>query len=280
VSTAPLRSKLVLPLPRGTLARRVGERLRDWVPAVAVLVLGLGLWEGLVRGLGVEQFLLPAPSVIAETLWEQRGPLWSAGWFTFQEALGGYVVGCTAAILFALALARWRGLGRALMPYAIAANAVPIIAFAPITNNWFGVLNKESKMAIAAVICFFPVLVNTLRGLTSVRPASIELMRSYAAGELEIFRRLRIPTSLPFLFSGLKVATVLAMIAAIVGGYFGGSQDSLGIQIRRSAGIFNFQTAWAAIAVASIIGILFYAAVALLERLTMHFFPSARGRVD
>jgi NitT/TauT family transport system permease protein len=166
------------------------------------------------------------------------------------------------------------------MPYAIAANAVPIIAFAPITNNWFGVLNKESKMAIAAVICFFPVLVNTLRGLTSVRPASIELMRSYAAGETQIFRRVRIPNSLPFLFSGLKVATVLAMIGAIVGDYFGGSQSSLGIQIRRSAGIFNFQTAWAAILVASVIGILFYASVALLERLTMRFFPSARGRVD
>src|SRR5207245_2216799 len=106
-------------------------------------------------------------------------------------------------ILVALLLARWRGLGRALMPYAIAANAVPIIAFAPITNAWFSPFNKSSKMAIAAVLCFFPVLVNTLRGLTSVRPASIELMRSYAAGELEIFRRVRFPTALPFIFTAL-----------------------------------------------------------------------------
>ena len=109
------------------------------------------------------------------------------------------------------------------MPYAIAANAIPIIAFAPITNNWFGLLSPASKIAIAAIICFFPVFVNTLRGLTSVRPASIELMRSYAAGEVEIFRRVRIPNALPYIFSALKVATVLAMIGAIVADYFGGS---------------------------------------------------------
>lgn len=162
------------------------------------------------------------------------------------------------------------------MPYMIAANAIPIIAFAPITNNWFGLLNPLSKMVIAAVLCFFPVLVNTLRGLTSVRPASIELMHSYAAGEVEIFRRVRIPNALPYLFAALKVATVLAMIGAIVGDYFGGSQEALGIQIRRSAGIFAFDEAWAAIVVASILGIGFYAAVALVERWALRWHPSAR----
>ena len=101
-------------------------------------------------------------------------------------------------------LARWQRLGDALMPYMIAANAIPIIAFAPITNNWFGLLNPLSKMVIAAVLCFFPVLVNTLRGLTSVRPSSIELMRSYAAGEVEIFRRVRIPNSLPVSLRGVE----------------------------------------------------------------------------
>ena len=257
-------------------ADRVISRIRDWTPALAVFLLGIGLWEGLTRGLEVQRFLLPPLSEILRTLWEQRGPLWSAGWFTFKEALGGFVVGSTFGVLVALVLARWRPLGRAIMPYAIAANAVPIIAFAPITNNWFGLLSPTSKIAIAAVICFFPVMVNTLRGLTSVRPASIELMRSYAAGEVEIFRRVRIPNSLPYLFSALKVATVLAMIGAIVGDYFGGSQDALGIQIRRYAGIFAFDEAWAAILVASVIGIAFYAAVALVERLTMSWHPSAR----
>jgi NitT/TauT family transport system permease protein len=272
-ATAPVP---VASVPRGTLGRRVGRRARDWAPAVAVFVLGIAAWEGLVRGLGIERFLLPPLSDILETLWNDREFFWNAGWFTFKEAIGGFAIGCTLAVLVALALARWRPVGRALMPYAIAANAVPIIAFAPITNNWFGLLNPASKMAIAAVLCFFPVLVNMLRGLTSVRPSSIELMRSYAAGEAQIFRRVRIPNSLPYLFSALKVATVLAMIGAIVGDYFGGSQEALGIQIRRFAGIFAFEEAWAAIVVASLFGIAFYGAVAAVERVVMGWHPSMR----
>jgi NitT/TauT family transport system permease protein len=252
------------------------QRLREWGPAVLVFALGIALWEGYTRGAGVERFLLPPLSDILQTLWEERDRFVSAGWFTFKEALGGFAIGSGLAILVALLLARFRLLGRAIMPYAIAANAIPIVAFAPITNNWFGILNPLSKMVIAAVLCFFPVLVNTLRGLTSVRPSSIELMRSYACGEWEIFRRVRIPNALPFIFSALKIATVLAMIGAIVGDYFGGSQDALGILIRRSAGIFAFEEAWAAIVIASLLGIAFYAAVALVERLTMTWHPSAR----
>jgi NitT/TauT family transport system permease protein len=268
---------VAMPVPRGTLGSRVGRQLGDWLPAAAVFVLGILAWEGLVRALDVQRFLLPAPSAILDTLWERRDELRAAGIYTFSEALGGFVVGCTLAVLAAIVLARFRGLGRALMPFAIAANAVPIIAFAPITNQWFGPLNKTSKMAIAAILVFFPVLVNTLRGLTSVRPSSIELMRSYAAGEVEIFRRVRLPNSLPYLFSALKVATVLAMIGAVVGEYFLSSQEALGFQIRNSAALFQFELAWAAIVVASVLGILFYAAVALVERLTMGWHPSARA---
>ena len=241
-----------------------------------VLVLGILLWEGLVRALDVQRFLLPAPSAILDTLWEQRRLLWSAGIYTFSEALGGWVIGSTLGIISAIVLARFRGLGRALMPFAIAANAVPIIAFAPITNQWFGPLEKTSKMAIAAILVFFPVMVNTLRGLTSVRPQSIELMRSYAAGELATLRRVRIPNSLPYLFSALKVATVLAMIGAIVGEYFLSSQEALGFQIRNSAALFQFELAWAAITVASVLGILFYSAVALVERRALSWHPSSR----
>jgi NitT/TauT family transport system permease protein len=257
-------------------AAAAAQRVRDWGPALVVFALGIALWEGYTRLGDVEAFLLPPLSDILQTLWDDRQTFVSAGWFTFKEALGGWVIGCGAGILVALLLARFRLLGRAIMPYAIAANAIPIVAFAPITNNWFGVLNPLSKMVIAAVLCFFPVLVNTLRGLTSVRPSSIELMRSYAAGELEIFRRVRIPHALPFIFSALKIATVLAMIGAIVGDYFGGSQDALGILIRRSAGIFAFEQAWAAIVVASVLGIGFYAAVALAERLATTWHPPTR----
>jgi NitT/TauT family transport system permease protein len=252
------------------------RRLREWGPALAVFVLGIALWEGYTQLANVESFLLPPLSDILTTFWDGRDTYLNAGWFTFKEALGGFAIGCGLAVLVALLLARFRLLGRAIMPYAIAANAIPIVAFAPITNNWFGLLNPLSKMVIAAVLCFFPVLVNTLRGLTSVRPSSVELMRSYACGEWEIFRRVRIPNALPFVFSALKIATVLAMIGAIVADYFGGSQNSLGILIRRYAGIFAFEEAWAAILVASMLGIAFYAAVALAERVATAWHPSAR----
>src|SRR5262249_32861149 len=215
------------------------------------------------------KFLLPTPSSIASSLWDNHHLLWRAGWYTFKEALGGVVFGSVAAIVVGLILARFRPPGDPPLPSARALRAVPMIAFAPITNAWFGVLNPHSKMAIAAILCFFPVMVNTLRGLTSVRPDSIELMRSYAASEREIFRRVRVPTALPLLFAGLKVATVLAMIGAVVGDYFGGSTLALGVQIENSISLFDLPFGWAAIVVASLFGIAFYAAVGLLERLAL-----------
>jgi NitT/TauT family transport system permease protein len=266
----------VTPIAGERLLGRTFRNVWQWLPAVAVLVLGIGLWEALVAGLNIQRFLLPPPSDIAQTFWDERDVLWSAGWFTFKEALGGFAIGVTAGVLFAVVIARFPLLRSALMPYAIAANAVPIIAFAPITNQWFGLINPLSKMVIAAILCFFPVFVNTLRGLTSVRPASIELMRSYAASELTIFWRVRFPNALPYVFSALKVASVLAMIGAVVGEYFGGDTGALGVQIRNSAALFAFETAWAAILVASILGIAFYLAIALVERLTLDWHPSAR----
>jgi NitT/TauT family transport system permease protein len=242
-----------------------------------VLVLGIALWEGLVQALDVQQFLLPAPSAIARTLWEERSLLWHGGLYTFSEAFGGWVIGSAFAIGAALLLSRFRRLGSALMPFAVAASAIPIIAFSPITDQWFGPLNKTSKMAIAAILVFFPVLVNTLRGLTSVSPQSLELMRSYGAGEPATYRRVRIPTSLPYLFTGLKVATVLAMIGAVVGEYFVSSQEALGFQIKNSVALADFDLGWAAIVVASGFGIAFYAAVAIVERYATSWHPSARS---
>jgi NitT/TauT family transport system permease protein len=269
----------VEPLPRGVLARRVGRRAGDWLPALFVFAGGIAAWQWVFSPLA-GKFLLPKPSAISTALWDNRHVLWTAGWFTFKEAVGGFVIGSGAAIVTALVLARWRRLGGAIMPYAIAANAVPIIAFAPIMNAWFGVLNPHSKMAIAAVLCFFPVLVNTLRGLTSVRPESLELMRSYAASEIDIFRRVRIPSALPFIFTGLKVATVLAMIGAIVGDYFGGSIQALGVQIENSISLFDFPLGWAAIVVASAFGIAFYVAIGTAERLATAWHPSRARRTE
>jgi NitT/TauT family transport system permease protein len=254
---------------------RIGRRALDWLPAVLVFAVGLAAWQWVFSPLA-GRFLLPRPSTIATTLWHNFRLLFDAGWFTFKEALGGYVIGSALAIVVALLFARWRRVGDALMPYAVAANAVPIIAFAPITNAWFGVLNPHSKWAIAGVLCFLPVMVNTLRGLTSVRPEAIELMRSYAASELDIFRRVRIPAALPFVFTGLRVATVLSMIGAIVGDYFGGSTVALGVQIENSISLFDFPFGWAAIVVASGFGIAFYVAVSLAERVVLRGVPSTR----
>jgi len=271
-------SAIAQAIPRATLANRVGRRARDWIPSVAVFGLGIIAWQWLIPDVfGVQRFLLPRFSAVMSTFWDARHELWSAGWFTFKEALGGFALGCAAAILVALVLSRWRRLGDALMPYAIAAGAVPIIAFAPITNAWFGILSPWSKIVISAVLCFFPVLVNALRGLTSVAPESIELMRSYAAGERTIYRRLRIPSSLPFLFTALKVASVLAMIGAVVGDYFGGSTKALGVEIQSSVALGQFETAWAAILVASILGLAFYAAIAVTERFALSWHPSLRS---
>jgi NitT/TauT family transport system permease protein len=260
--------------------RRTSQRVRTWAPALVVFGIGLAAWQWLLPALGVERYLLPPLSDVLRAFWENRSELLRGGWITFKEALGGFVLGCTFAFGFALVLARWRPLGSALMPYMIAANAVPIVAFAPITNAWFGTLSPWSKVVIAAVLCFFPVLVNTLRGLTSVRPESLELMRSYAAPQRVVFARVRIPNSLPFVFSALKIASVLAMIGAVVGDYFGGSTEALGVQIVSSVSLAQYETAWAAILVASLIGIAFYAVVALAERLVLGWHPSIRAGVE
>jgi NitT/TauT family transport system permease protein len=254
----------------------VRRRAVEWLPALLVFALGIAAWQGLVAAFDIKDFLLPKPTVIAQTFWDERGMLWHAGIYTFKEALGGFALGSGLAILVALLFAAYHPLGTAFMPFAVAANAVPIIAFAPIMNDWFGLLNPFSKMAIAAVLCFFPVLINTLRGLTSVDPRAIELMHSYAAGRVSIFRRVRIPASLPHLFAGLKIASVLSMIGAIVGEYFGGPISALGVTILNASSYTNFPVAWAGIVLASAFGIVFYGAVALAERLTTSWDPSRR----
>lgn len=254
---------------------RLAQRSQRWLPALVVFGLGLAAWQWLLPWLGIQRYLLPQFSDVVTTLWEQRDTLRKGAWITLKEALAGFAIGCSVAFVFALVLARWRPLGNALMPYLIAANAIPIIAFAPITNAWFGLLSPWSKITIAAVLCFFPVLVNTLRGLTSVRPEALELMHSYAAPQRAVFLRVRIPNSLPFVFAALKVASVLAMIGAVVGDYFGGSIDALGVQIISAVSLSRYEGAWAAILVASLLGLVFYGSVTLAERIVLKWHPAA-----
>ncbi|MCY4411785.1 MAG: ABC transporter permease [Caldilineaceae bacterium] len=204
-------------------------------------------------------------------------PILAASWFTLKEALGGMAMGTVAGIAVALATTRWAASREALLPFAIAANSMPIIAFAPIMNNWFGIDNPFSKMAIVTIMIFFPIMINTVRGLTSVDSRSLELMHSYAASDSEILMKLRIPNALPSLFSGLKVAGALAMIGAIVGEYFGGPRIALGVFITQEAALFRFATAWAAILVACLLGIAIYLVILLAERLALPWHQTFRA---
>jgi NitT/TauT family transport system permease protein len=256
-----------------TLAAR---RVADWTPAIVFFVLAIAAWEGAIAAFHVQQFLLPKPSDIVRAFWNERHTLWPAGWYTFKEALGGFAIGSALGIAVATLIGRFKLVGTALLPLAIAANAVPVIAFAPITGAWFGEVSPHSKMAIAGILCFLPLMVNTLRGLSSADPHQIELMRSYAASDFEIWRRVRVPTALPFVFTALKVASVLAMIGAIVGEYFGGAFNALGVLIRSDAQILDFVTAWAGILVASLLGLGLYAAVVLAERMVVRWAPEVQ----
>jgi len=247
------------------------------LPALFLFVAVLLLWEGAVALFAIQRFLLPSPSVIAVAFMDNIDRLIHIGWFTTKEALGGFAIGCSAGILVALATSRWTVASETLMPFAIAANSVPIIAFAPILNNWFGVDNPFSKMMIVAVIVFFPMMINTVRGLTAIDPTMLELMRSYGASERAILRKVRLPNALPYMFSAFKVAATLSMIGAVVSEYFGGNRSALGVFITQEAAQFRFQNAWSAIIVACMIGLTFYLVVLLIERLTIPWHSSVRN---
>lgn len=263
------------PWARGAVYRR---GLHRQGAALVVGVLVLVLWEVLIEVLRIQEFLLPKPSVIGEALLDGYPRLISAGWVTFQNAFWGYVIGCGAGILTGIVSSRFTSFSKALLPVSIAVNAIPILALAPIFNNWFGALNPASKIAIVAVSGYFPSMISTVRGLTSVDALSLELMKSYAVSQWDLFRKLRLPSALPFIFAALKVGTTLAMIAAIVSEYFGGSTAGLGFRIRDDAGLFKYPEAWGAIFVAALYGIIFYMVVSAVERVMMSWHISFREK--
>lgn len=255
-------------------------RVRHYLPTIAVFVGVLALWEILGSPPGA-QSILPKPSAIASALSENwtggRWPLMTAALSTLYEALGGLFLGTLAGVAVAFAAARWAAARGTLLPIGIAANAVPIIAFAPIINNWFGVLNPLSKMVIAALLVFFPIMINVTRGLSEVDRSALELMRSYGAGPLTVLRRVRIPNALPYFLTALKVATTLTLIGAIVGEYFGGSSDVLGQVIVGSASALRFEVTWAAILLGAATGIVFYLVTVMLERVLIPWHASVRS---
>jgi len=271
---APIEQEL---LPQPGAASRWRDRLRRFLPPAIVFVLALVLWEAVVNIFHIEGFLLPKPSVIAATFIAESSVVFPAGLFTMREAVGGFVLGSLLGIAIALGTARWAAVAEGMMPFAIAVNSTPIVALAPIMNQWFGITNPLAKMSIVAVIVFFPVMINTVKGLTQVDAAALELMRSYAATDLAVLLRVRIPNSLPYLFSALKVSSTLSVIGAIVSEYFGGSREALGVYISQQAALFHFGEAWSAIIIACLMGIAFYAILLTLERLIMPWHVSIRA---
>ena len=263
--------------PEAPAPSRVRERVRQYLPAVALFLMGLIVWEAIVTVFRIEGFLLPRPSVIAVTFAREFPVVASAGANTLGEAVGGFLIGSALGIAIALATSRWSTLSEGLMPFAIAINSTPIIALAPITINWFGSTNSMSKMSIVAVIVFFPVMINMVRGLTLVDPSALELMRSYAASERAVMFLVRLPNSLSYLFSAFKVAATLSVIAAIVSEYFGGPNNVLGVYISQQAALFHFAEAWSAIIIGCIMGIAFYLVVVVVERLVMPWHASLRS---
>src|SRR5438105_5937906 len=171
--------------------------LSQYGPPTLVFVLVIAAWELLVWAFNVQVYLLPAPHIIAQTLLDQAGPLFDKGLYTFREAMSGYLVGCLLGLCAAVAASRWQVVADALMPYAVATNAVPIIAMAPLAIVWFGI-DEGSKIAIVSLLTFFPMMLSAFKGLTTCSPASLELMRSYAAKPVTVFAKLRIPNALPY----------------------------------------------------------------------------------
>lgn len=250
--------------------------VRIAVPVIFGVTL-LMMWEGLVRAFDVSPVILPAPSVVAATFAASTDILW----IDFQQtvvkgALRGFVIGCLAAFLTAIVIDRSRFLTRGLLPIGNFVAALPIVGIAPILVSWFG-FDWQSKAAVVVVMVFFPMLVNTVQGLQEASAMQRDLMRTYAAGYWQTLLRLRLPAAMPFVFNGLKIATTLALIGAIVAEYFGSPTRGMGFRISTGVGSLSIDLVWAEIAVAALAGTAFYGTVAFVERIVTFWHPSQRG---
>jgi NitT/TauT family transport system permease protein len=263
---------------------------------VAVLAVLCGLWEafkwfGETTGLKIGAFevndrTLPHIHDIVGQLFEpsrRNGPmlievLWDAALFTAKEAAVGFALGASVGFVLGVILAHSRLLQRSFLPYIVASQTIPILAIAPMVVVWLGGRGFPdwfSVSVIAAYLTFFPVTINTLRGLTSVDPRALELMRSYAAGSFEILWKLRLPTSLPYLFAAFKIAATASVVGAIIGELPASIQDGLG------GAILNFNqyyatsppSLWATNLIAALLGITFFLIVVIAERIVVRRAP-------
>jgi NitT/TauT family transport system permease protein len=256
------------------IARTRGARIA--VPVIFGLAV-LVIWEATVRGLNVSPIILPAPSTIMRTFAASTDILWIDFRQTaLKGGLSGYFIGAAAAFAAALAIDRSQFLKAGLLPIGNFVAALPIIGIAPIMVNWFG-FDWQSKAAVVVVMVFFPVLVNTVQGLASSQAMQRDLMMTYSASYWQTLFKLRLPAAMPFIFNGLKIATTLALIGAIVAEYFGSPTRGMGFRISTEVGRLRLDMVWAEIMVAAIAGSSFYGLVSLIERGVTFWHPSQRG---
>jgi NitT/TauT family transport system permease protein len=253
--------------------------IRRSAPVIGVIAALLLLWEGAKLLFAIPDQRLPHLSAIIETMFSRTrggaGPLLITqmllnAWATFQVAFGGFVVGGLLGFALAVVFMRLPILDRGLMPYVIGSQTVPILAIAPMVVVGLGRMGAApwvAKVLVAAYLTFFPVTIGMLRGLRSASPESLDLMRSYAASPLQTFLKLRLPASLPYLFTALKIAASASVIGAIVAELPSGASAGIGVMILNSAQFYNSRppALYLAIMVAGLVGIFFYGLVALAE---------------
>jgi putative hydroxymethylpyrimidine transport system permease protein len=241
-----------------------------YLAPVAVILLLLGLWEvaaqwdWIANALSIQDFLVPAPSDIATSLWRDRSLLADDTWVTLREVLLGFLCALVAGLAFAVVLHLSDTLRRAFYPLLVASQTIPPVAIAPILIVWFG-FGLGPKVLLIALVCFFPVTVNTLDGLRSVDPQLITMMRTLGAGRLQILGRVELPSALPFFFSGTKIAIAIAVIGAVFAEW-AGAGSGLGHQIQIASSQLLTARMFAAITLLSVMAIVLFALVALIER--------------
>ncbi len=255
--------------------RKTGSVLGLVIPALFGLWLLIG-WEAIVRGAGIPFVLLPPPSAIGARIADSL-PILAADFrqTVLKSVLFGFVAGSAAGFLVAVLADRYRFLANGLLPIGNMVSALPIIGIAPIMVIWFG-FDWFSKAAVVIVMSFFPMLVKTLAGLKVAGHMERDLMRTYAANHWQTLMTLRLPAALPFVFNALKINSTLAMIGAIVAEFFGTPVVGMGFRISTEVGRMNLDMVWAEIALAAVVGSLFYGALALLERIATFWHPSYR----
>ena len=248
-----------------SISARGFGRVRQVGPAIIFGIAFLALWESAVRGFDLKPYFLAAPSKIGEQFFKNYSRIWEASMVSGGNALVGLVVGTVLGIAMSFILSRYRFLGELITPLAIALNAIPIFVLVAVLNNMYSITSEIPRRVMVTLVVYFIVLVNVAKGLTQVRSTHVELMRSYAASEFAILRKVRVPNAVPYLFTALKVAAPASVITAFVSEYFGGLQNGLGSRITSNIANAKNAAAWAYVLGACLLGLAFYAVSIILE---------------